>query len=75
MESLPVFIWVTIMIKTYKEFPLTPFSYIIIYIGSALVLIGAHYGYQHVPIFDLLKESFGWERNNYDKLGHFFQGV
>ncbi|MEA1918904.1 MAG: DUF2238 domain-containing protein [Campylobacterota bacterium] len=75
METLPILILVFIMIKTYKKFPLTPFSYIVIYIGSVLVFIGAHYSYQHVPIFDLLKEIFEWERNNYDKLGHFFQGV
>ncbi len=63
------------MIKINKIFRFTNFSYIVIYIGSVLVLVGAHYGYQHVPFFDTLKESFGWERNNYDKLGHFFQGV
>jgi len=25
-------------------------------------------------MFDILKEPLGWERNNYDKLGHFAQG-
>ena len=34
-------------------------------------MIGGHYTYAEVPYFDGL---FGFERNNYDKVGHFFQG-
>ena len=34
-------------------------------------MVGGHYTYAEVPLFDGL---FGMERNNYDKVGHFFQG-
>ena len=34
-------------------------------------MVGGHYTYAEVPLFDNL---FGAERNNYDKVGHFFQG-
>jgi len=34
-------------------------------------MVGGHYTYAEVPFFDGL---FGAERNNYDKVGHFFQG-
>ncbi len=34
-------------------------------------MVGGHYTYAEVPWFDNL---FGSERNNYDKVGHFFQG-
>jgi putative membrane protein len=34
-------------------------------------MIGGHYTYAEVPFFEGL---LGAERNNYDKLGHFFQG-
>ena len=37
-------------------------------------MVGGHYTYAEVPLFDQLKPVFGWERNNYDKLGHFMQG-
>ena len=30
--------------------------------------------YAEVPLFDSIKEIFALERNNYDKVGHFFQG-
>jgi putative membrane protein len=34
-------------------------------------MVGGHYTYAEVPLFDGL---LGAERNNYDKVGHFFQG-
>ena len=37
-------------------------------------MIGAKYTYAEVPLFDSIREAFGWERNNYDKVGHFMQG-
>ena len=39
-----------------------------------MLIVGGHYTYAEVPLFDYLKPVFGWERNNYDKLGHFMQG-
>lgn len=37
-------------------------------------MIGGHYTYAEVPLFEFLKVEFGFERNNYDKVGHFAQG-
>lgn len=37
-------------------------------------MIGAHYTYAEVPLFDYLKEPLGFTRNNFDKLAHFAQG-
>jgi putative membrane protein len=37
-------------------------------------MIGGHYTYAQVPFFDLIKEVFNQDRNNYDKVGHFAQG-
>ncbi|MEZ0260367.1 MAG: DUF2238 domain-containing protein, partial [Alphaproteobacteria bacterium] len=34
----------------------------------------AHYTYARVPLFDWLREPFGWERNHFDRLGHLMQG-
>ncbi len=73
-EVFPLLVGIAIMIKNHKNFPLTTFSYIIIFFGSLLVLVGAHYTYEDVPLFECSKSYFGCERNNYDKVGHFFQG-
>jgi putative membrane protein len=37
-------------------------------------MIGAHFTYADVPLFDHLREIFNSTRNNYDKVGHFAQG-
>jgi putative membrane protein len=37
-------------------------------------MVGGHYTYAEVPLFDWIQEAFGQSRNNYDKLGHFAQG-
>jgi putative membrane protein len=53
---------------------LTPLAYWLIIAHSVILMIGGHYTYAEVPLFDTFKEIFGFERNNYDKLGHFMQG-
>lgn len=56
---------------TRKKFQLTPILYGFVLAHCIVLMIGGHYTYAEVPFFDGL---FGAERNNYDKLGHFFQG-
>ncbi|MCH9740672.1 MAG: DUF2238 domain-containing protein [Epsilonproteobacteria bacterium] len=73
-EILPLFIGLFIMIKTYKTFPLTTFSYLSIFIGAVLMLVGSHYSYSYVPFCEWVQNSLGFERNNYDKIVHFVQG-
>jgi len=48
--------------------------YGLILIHSIILMVGAHYTYAEVPLFNTLQELMGSSRNNYDKLGHFAQG-
>ena len=59
------------IITTYKHFPLTPLLYGLILVHCVVLMVGGHYTYAEVPGFT---GWFGSERNNYDKIGHFFQG-
>jgi len=59
---------------TYNTFRLTPLVYFLILIHCIILMIGGHYTYAEVPLFDFLNEAFDFTRNNYDKLGHFAQG-
>lgn len=45
------------------------------FIGMCLISIGAHYSFPEVPIMDGFRGVFKSERNNYDKIGHLFQGI
>jgi len=74
LEVLPAIIGVIILFKTYKLFELTPLLYGFILLHCIVLMVGGHYTYAEVPLFDSLKEVMGSTRNNYDKVGHFFQG-
>ena len=62
------------MAKTLSSFPLTPLLYFWILLHCIVLMVGAKYTYAEVPLFDWISEFFGWERNNYDKVGHLMQG-
>lgn len=63
-----------VLAATYNSFRLTPLLYTLILVHCIILMIGGHYTYAEVPLFDDLKGLFGFERNNYDKVGHFAQG-
>lgn len=71
LEVLPAIIGVVLVAATYNKFRLTPLLYFFILAHCVVLMVGGHYTYAEVPLFDGL---FGAERNNYDKVGHFFQG-
>lgn len=60
-----------LLASTYRSFRLTYLLYVLILLHCIVLIVGGHYTYAEVPLFDGL---FGAQRNNYDKLGHFFQG-
>ena len=74
LEVVPALIGLVVMAFTYKKFPLTPLLYTLILLHSIVLMVGGHYTYAEVPLFDTIKELFDLERNNYDKVGHFMQG-
>ena len=61
-------------LATLKKFPLTPLAYILILIHCIILMVGGHYTYAEVPLFDWIRDLFDLERNNYDKVGHLAQG-
>ncbi len=74
MEATPALIAPAVLLFTRRSFPLTPLAYTLILLHCIVLLIGAHYTYAEVPLFNWIEEVFSQQRNNYDKLGHFVQG-
>lgn len=74
LEVVPALIGFAIIILSYKKFPLTPLLYSLILIHMIILMVGGHYTYAEVPLFDTIKELLGQSRNNFDKVGHFMQG-
>lgn len=74
LEVTPALIALVLLVATRRRFPLTPLAYILILVHSGILMIGGHYTYAEVPLFDHIRDLLHQERNNYDKLGHFAQG-
>ena len=74
LEVAPAFAGLVVLAFTYNSFRLTPLLYTLILLHCIVLIVGGHYTYAEVPLFDDLKPILGFERNNYDKVGHFMQG-
>ncbi len=74
LEVAPALAAAGILFFTRHAFPLTPLAALLVLVHCIILMVGGHYTYAEVPLFDRLGELFGWQRNNYDKLGHFAQG-
>ena len=74
LEVLPALIGFAILAMTYKRFKLTTLTYVLILIHCIILMVGGHYTYAKVPLFDWIRDIFDLSRNNYDKVGHLAQG-
>ena len=75
LEVLPGVLGIIILMATFKKFRFSDFTYFLIMIHCIILFVGGHYTYAEVPLFDWLKDVMDSDRNNYDKLGHFAQGL
>ena len=75
LETFPVMIALPVLWLSYSRFTLTIISYRLLALFGLILIIGGYYSYAENPLFDWLQIEFNLERNHYDRLGHFFQGV
>jgi putative membrane protein len=74
LEVSPGLVAIAVLLATYRRFRFTTLCYTLIALHICVLCIGGHYTYARVPLFDWLRPLFAWQRNNYDRLGHFMQG-
>jgi putative membrane protein len=75
METFPAMIGGIIMVATYRRFRLTTLVYALVWFFSLILMVGGHYTYAEVPVGNWARDLFHLQRNHFDRLGHFFQGV
>lgn len=75
LEVMPALIGFIVLVATRRTFPLTRLAYVLILLHCIILMVGGHYTYAEVPLFDWIRDWFDLERNNYDKVGHFVQGL
>lgn len=74
LEVSPGLAGLIILLSVYRRFKFTTLCYLLIALHITILCIGGHYTYAREPIFDWLRTTFGWQRNHFDRLGHFAQG-
>jgi putative membrane protein len=75
LEVFPIFLVLPLLWATQRRFPLTGLLYLLIFLHALVLIIGGMYSYAQVPFGFVLAEWFDLDRNPYDKIGHFFQGL
>ena len=70
LENLLVVALVAILVGTYRAFPLSDLSYLLITAFMTLHAVGAHYTYSEVPLGYWIQHTFGFSRNPFDRVVH-----
>ena len=74
LEVFPVLAAIPVLWFTYKKFPLSNLVYFLIFLHAIILMVGGHYTYAEVPLFNWLRDTFHLDRNYYDRVGHVAQG-
>lgn len=74
LEVFPVLLILPVLCFSYSKFRLTNLAYGLIALHAVILMVGGHYTYAEMPIFNWLRDYYGWDRNYYDRLGHVAQG-
>jgi putative membrane protein len=75
LENLLAVAAVAVLIGTYRAFPLSDLSYVLIALFMTFHAVGAHYTYSDVPLGFWMRDTFGFARNPFDRVVHFSFGL
>lgn len=75
LEVAPVLIALPLLAATYRRFPLTGLMYGLIFVHALVLIGGGTYTYARVPFGFWMQDMLELDRNPYDKIGHFMQGL
>lgn len=74
LEVLPVLVALPLLILTARRFPLTSLAYGLLALHGGILMVGGHYTYAEMPLFNWLRDHLDLSRNHYDRVGHLAQG-
>ena len=74
LEIFPVLIVLPLLVFTWRRFPFSRLAYGLMLIHAIILLIGGHYTYAEMPLFNWLRDTYELSRNYYDRVGHLAQG-
>jgi len=74
LEVAPVLIALPLLLATRRRFPFTPLAYALMAVHAVILMVGGHYTYAEMPLFNWLRDALDLSRNHYDRVGHIAQG-
>jgi putative membrane protein len=74
LEVSPVIFGTVLLLKAYPYWRFTRLVCWLMALHAIVLMVGGHYTYAEVPLFNWLRDSFHLDRNYYDRVGHFMQG-
>ena len=63
-----------LLVATARWHRFTRLAYWFMFLEGLILLVGAHYTHERVPLFEWLRTPTGWQRNHYDRFAHFAVG-
>jgi putative membrane protein len=75
METVPAIVGGAWVVLRWRRFPWTPISVALMTCFALVLCVGGHWTYSLVPLGNWIRDQLGWERNPWDRFGHFWQGV
>ena len=75
MEVAPFLVAAPVLVLTYRRFRFSDLVYALVAVHACVLFLGGHYTYAEVPLGFWAQRAFGLSRNDYDRVGHFFQGA
>lgn len=74
LESAPALAGAVVLAALFPRARLTPLALALVLLHAIVLMVGGHYTYAEMPLFNWLRDAYGLARNHYDRLGHVMQG-
>jgi len=75
LEVFPAIVGAMVLMVLYPRVKLTMLVYCLIWLHALVLMLGGHWTYAEMPLFNWLRDEFVLARNYYDRLGHVMQGA
>lgn len=72
-ENLPIMGVFILLVGSFRAFRFSNTAYVLMSVWMVMHTIGGHYTFANVP-FDFFTDFFGFERNHFDRIGHYSIG-